>query len=113
MKTLTHRYAAAGTVFAAASLATGVPLLRGLECLLLFLLASVIVTALQRRKHTEVAGKRARPRHASVSQPQTKDDSAKLPNATQPDRSSAAGSRVQYDDEISGYGWPTRGELER
>jgi hypothetical protein len=113
MKALTHRYAAVGTVFAAAALVTGVPLLRGMACLLSFLLASVVVTVFQRRKHAEVAAKRARRRRASVSQAPTKIDNAKPPKDTRPERSTGAGSRPPYDDEISGYGWPVRDALER
>ena len=89
MKALIHRYAAAGAVFAVAALVTGVPLISGLACLLTFLLASVIFAAYQRRT-------RIRTRTATT---RTK---------TRPDRRPDRPRQPLYEDEISGYGWPTR-----
>ena len=85
MKALIHRYVAAGTVFAVAALLTGVPLISGLACLLTFLLASVIFTAFQRRTHAATARTR-----------------------TRPDRRPDRPRQPLHQDEISGYGWPTR-----
>ena len=112
MKALTHRYAAAGTVFAVAALVIGVPLLRGIECLLSFLLASLIVTAFQRRKHARAAT-RPRPRQRSASPARTKLNNEKRPRAKRPELYSNAGSTSPYDDESSGYGWPIRDALDR
>jgi uncharacterized membrane protein len=85
MKALIHRYVAAGTVFAVAALLTGVPLISGLACLLTFLLASVIFTAFQRRAHAGMTRTNTRP-------------------GRRPDRP----RQPLNQDEISGYGWPTR-----
>jgi hypothetical protein len=82
MKALIHRYTAAGTVFAVAALLTGVPLISGL---LTFLLASVIFTAFQRRAHAGMTRTNTRP-------------------GRRPDRP----RQPLHQDEISGYGWPTR-----
>ena len=111
MKALTHRYGAAGTVFAVVALVVGVPLLRGIECLLSFLLASLIDTAFQRREDARAAT-RPRPRQRSVS-PRTKINDEKRPRAKRPEFYSTAGSRSRYDDESSGYGWPIRDALDR
>ena len=113
MRALTHRYATAAAVFIAATLITGVPLIGGLECLLSFLLASIIVTAYQRRNHARISDDRARPRPARVRHPRSQTDTATTPEHTQPDRPLSVPRKPQYEDEISSYGWPTRDALER
>ena len=98
MKALIHRYVAAGTVFAVAALLTGVPLISGLACLLTFLLASVIFTAFQRRSHAGAGIGRTKVRSAVRDKPR-------------PDRRPDRPAQPWHEDEISGYGWPTREQV--
>lgn len=94
IKALIYRNLAAAIVFAVAALSSGVPVLRGLACLLAFLLASVVATAFQRRKYARPTSRRAA--------------------TTRPERAQGrAAATLQRQDEISGYGWPTRSAFER
>jgi hypothetical protein len=88
-------------------------LISGLACLLAFLLASVVVSAFQRRKYAGAGTGRARVRPASAHRTRTSGRAATAPNDTRPDRRSGGPPALRHEDEISGFGWPTRGALER
>ena len=108
MKAVTHRYAVATTVFVVATLIIGVPLIGALECLVAFLLASIITTASQRRKRVRgTHSRRARVRDRVI-----RTDTGTSTRRPQGSRRSLVPPKPIHEDEISGYGWPVRNALE-
>ena len=99
MKSLVQRYLIATLGFAAAAVWLGVGLTKGLECLLVFLLTS-LVAAVRQRRQLAVERVHAQSRRRAV--PDQRDQ------RHQPRHSGSRSRplRTLYDDEAAGDDWP-------
>jgi len=107
MKSLAQRYLIAAIGFAAAAVWLGVGLVKGLECLLAFLLVSLIVAVVQQR---QVAVERRHVRHAMSAPASTRRreqrDEARDRRRARRSQSSPWPSRSLYVDEADSGEWP-------
>ena len=102
MKSLVQRYLIATLGFAAAAVWLGVGLTKGLECLLVFLLTS-LVAAVRQRRQLAVGRGHEHDRRRAV--PDTRDRQHPRHSASR-----ARPSRTLYDDEADSGDWPQLAE---
>jgi hypothetical protein len=101
VKRITQRYLIAAGVFAVAALLSGVGLVSGFECLLAFVVTSLVVGVVQRRQLAAEDPRSVRPRSRSRRRPRAAEsrDSRRSVPRSRP-------SRVVYDDEVEAVEWP-------
>lgn len=110
MKSLVQRYLIATLAFATAAVWFGVGLTRGLECLLVFLLTSLVAAVMQRR---QLVVERSHGHHATSGHRHGRRRA--VPDARDrrhPKHSGARSrpSRTLYDDEADSGDWPQLAE---
>ena len=107
---LVQRYLLAAVVFVLAGVWLGVGLLKGLECLLAFLLALLVVAVVQRRQSVAERGRSQRAagnRRHDRSRPADRRDERPAGRSGSPSRPSR---RPLYDDDADSGDWPLLAE---